>query len=51
MADNASITVRYAEATNGVGAFAQNGGQITVQGDAKGSDTGHTPPERQYGYS
>ena len=40
MADNASITVRYAEATNGVGAFAQNGGQITVQGDAKGSDTG-----------
>ena len=40
LADSGTVTVRYAEATNGIGAYAENGGQITVLGDAKGTVTG-----------
>lgn len=35
-ARNASITVRYATADWGTGAYAESGGKITVRGDAKG---------------
>lgn len=39
---NASVTVQYAEATGagGTGAYAQNGGTVTVLGDAKGRSSG-----------
>lgn len=39
-ANNASITVRYAIALYGTGAYAEGGGKITVRGDAKGYAVG-----------
>ncbi|MBR0599868.1 immunoglobulin-like domain-containing protein [Sinanaerobacter chloroacetimidivorans] len=38
--NNGAVTVRYAEATGGTGAYAENGGEITVLGDAKGAAIG-----------
>ncbi len=35
-ADKGTVTVRYAEATGGTGAYADNGSAITVLGDSKG---------------
>lgn len=35
-AENGTVTVRYATASQGTGAYALSGGRITVQGDAKG---------------